>query len=227
MDRVPEPELMLYEEQARAYASADFAEPHSRFVALLKERLPQLPSAGRALELGCGPGDISRRFSRAFADWTVDAVDGSPAMIELGRRMTVEAGLASHIEFHELVLPAYSLPHDSYALFFSNSLLHHLRDPWVLWSSVRRWAQPGSSLFVMDLLRPSSQPAAHALVEHYAAEEPEILRDDFLKSLLAAYRPTEVQSQLQAVGRDHLNLEVVSDRHFIVWGLVRKDESAA
>ena len=107
MDRVPEPELMLYEEQARAYASADFAEPHSRFVALLKERLPQLPSAGRALDLGCGPGDISRRFARSFSDWTVDAVDGSPAMIELGRRMTVEAGLAIEEapELHELLEP--------------------------------------------------------------------------------------------------------------------------
>jgi hypothetical protein len=77
------------------------------------------------------------------------------------------------------------------------------------------------------MLRPSSQAAAHALVEQYAAEEPEILRDEFLNSLLAAYRPTEVQSQLQAVGLDHLTLEVISDRHFIVWGLVGKDESAA
>ena len=37
MERQPEPELMLGEEQARAYAEADFEEAHSRFAELLKE----------------------------------------------------------------------------------------------------------------------------------------------------------------------------------------------
>ena len=92
--------------------------------------------------------------------------------------------------------------------------------PSVLWSSLRRSAQPAFSVFVMDLLRPASRAEADALVEQYAADEPEILRTDFLHSLLAAYRPTEVQSQLQLAGLDHLNLEVVSDRHLIVWGPV-------
>ena len=226
MDRIPEPELMLAEEQAQAYATADFAQPHSHFVTLLKEKLPSLPSSGRALDLGCGPGDIARRFAQAFAAWTVDAVDGSPAMLDLGRRTTVEAGLSSRIRFHERVLPVDSLEHASYALIFSNSLLHHLRDPGVLWSSIGRWTQPRSEVFVMDLLRPSSRSKAHRLVEQYAMDEPEILRTDFFNSLRAAYRPAEVQLQLQAVGLGHLNLEVVSDRHFIVWGQIRGDKPA-
>ncbi len=227
MDRVLESELMLGEEQVQAYASADFAEPHSHFIRLLRERLPNLPSSGRALDLGCGPGDISCRFARAFPAWKIDAVDGSPAMLDLGRRRVVEAGLASRIRFHELVLPVGSLPHDSYALIFSNSLLHHLRDPMVLWSSMRRWKQPVPDVFVMDLLRPSSRSEAHVLVEHYAADEPEILQADFFNSLLAAYETVEVESQLKSVDLGHLNIEVVSDRHFIVWGKVREDKPAA
>ena len=97
MDRTAEPELMRDEQQAQAYARADFEEPHNLFVTLLKERLPHLPPHGRALDLGCGPGDISRRIARAFPDWSVDGVDGSPAMLELGRRITAEAGLASRV----------------------------------------------------------------------------------------------------------------------------------
>ncbi|MCH7750945.1 MAG: class I SAM-dependent methyltransferase [Planctomycetes bacterium] len=219
MDRVPEPELMLGVEQALAYAYADFAEPHSRFVTLLKERFPNLPSSGRVLDLGSGPGDISCRLARAFPAWKIDAVDGSPAMLELGRRRVVEAGLTSRVQFHELILPVDKLPHDSYVLVFSNSLLHHLRDPMVLWSTVRR-QQPATDVFVMDLLRPSSQSETDALVDQYAKDEPEILQTDFFNSLLAAYETVEVESQLKSVDLGHLNLEVVSDRHFIVWGRI-------
>ena len=80
MDRVPEPELMLDRDQARAYASADFEEPHSHFITLLQQKLPDLPTDGRALDLGCGSGDIALRFARAFPAWSVEAVDGSPAI---------------------------------------------------------------------------------------------------------------------------------------------------
>ena len=64
MQRRPEPELMDDEAQALAYARADFAEPHDRFVALLRERVGA--PAGRALDLGCGPGDVTFRVARAF-----------------------------------------------------------------------------------------------------------------------------------------------------------------
>jgi len=218
---------MLDERQAQAYAAADFAEPHGRFLSLLREKLPELPSTGRALDLGCGPGDISLRFARSFGNWSVDAVDGSPAMLELGRRGAAEAGLASRVRFHEIMLPADSLPHQSYLLLLSNSLLHHLPDPAILWSSVRRWAQPGSGVFVMDLLRPASRDEARALVELHCGDEPEVLRTDFFNSLLAAYRATEIRSQLERAGLGYLQLEAVSDRHFIVWGLARGGQPAA
>jgi SAM-dependent methyltransferase len=218
---------MLDEQQVRAYAAADFSEPHGRFVALLKEKLPSLPSRGRALDLGCGAGDISLRFARVFGDWTVDAIDGSPVMLELGRRVAAEAGLASRVQFYELLLPTESPPHRDYALLFSNSLLHHLSDPEVLWSTLRCWAQSGSSIFVMDLLRPKSRAEAEALVERHAGGEPEVLRTDFLNSLLAAYRPTELRTQLEQARLGHLRLEVVSDRHFIAWGVDHEGRPAA
>jgi SAM-dependent methyltransferase len=221
MDRVAEPELMLGTRQARAYASADFEEPHSRFIDLLKERLPQLPSSGTALDLGCGPGDISLRLARAFSRWRIDALDGSPPMLELGRQAAARAGLADRVHFQRVVLPEGPPPDVSYDLVFSNALLHHLRDPRVLWSSAREWSRAGTLLFVMDLLRPESRDRAQELVDTHACNEPEILRTDFYNSLLAAYRPSEVGEQLRNASLGHLEVEVVSDRHFIVWGPIR------
>jgi SAM-dependent methyltransferase len=218
MDRIAEPELMLDREQAEAYALADFAEPHNRFVDLLRSRLPNLPRAGIALDLGGGPGDVARRFACAFPGWQADVVDGSSAMLEIGRRLTHNAGLASRIKFHELMLPADAMPRARYALVFSNSLLHHLRDPAVLWSSIQRWAETDAGVFVMDLLRPESPQRARELVDQHAVGEPAALQNDFYASLLAAYRPEEVADQLERAGLDYLSIEVVTDRHFIVWG---------
>jgi SAM-dependent methyltransferase len=220
MNRVAEPELMLDADQALAYASADFEEPHNMFVDLLEQRLEGLPSSGVALDLGCGPGDISFRFLRAFAGWRVDALDGSPAMLDLGRQMAVRAGLEARLCFHEVRLPHGSAPSPSYDLVFSNALLHHLDDPAVLWSSACRFARADTFLFVMDLMRPESRARAQELIDLYAADEPDVLRADFYNSLLAAYRLSEVREQLRAASLGHLELEVVSDRHFIVWGLV-------
>jgi len=88
MRRIAEPELMLDEEQVQAYAQADFAAPHSYFMELLCNRLDTSEQTGVALDLGCGPGDISRRFAGEFPGWHIDGVDGSAAMLATARAMT-------------------------------------------------------------------------------------------------------------------------------------------
>jgi len=226
MNRIPEPELMLDRDQVRAYASADFEDPHSHFVTLLQEKLPDLSTHGRALDLGCGSGDIALRFARAYPAWSVDAVDGSPAMLDCARRAAAESGLTSRVRFSERVLPANSLPAKDCDLVFSNSLLHHLADPATLWSSVRGCSHPRSAVFIMDLLRPTTQREARALVECYAQGEPDVLRTDFYNSLLAAYRPREVLAFLEGSDLAHLELDVVSDRHWVVWGYIQSNPIA-
>lgn len=218
---------MLDAEQVRAYAAADFEEPHQRFIELLQMHLAPLPWRGSALDLGCGPGDISFRFLRAFPAWCVDAVDGSSGMIAAGRAAAVAAGVDDRIEFREVRLPDRASVRQRFDLLFSNSLLHHLADPAVLWSSLRQWCGPATRVFIMDLMRPASQADARALVERYASGEPAVLRTDFYNSLLAAYQPEEVATQLQAAALAHLAIEVISDRHFIVWGSVAAGGSAA
>jgi trans-aconitate methyltransferase len=216
---------MIDLDQARAYAAADFEQPHSRFITLLQQRLPDLPEQGQALDLGCGAGDIALRFARAFPGWSVEAVDGSPAMLDLARRAAIESRLDSRIRFSERLLPRDALPAKDCDLVFSNSLLHHLADPAALWSSVRSCSHSASAVFIMDLLRPANRAEARALVDRYASGEPEILRTDFYNSLLAAYRPREVLELLGRSGLAQLEFDVISDRHWIVWGQVRSDSN--
>jgi trans-aconitate methyltransferase len=214
MRRIPEPELMLDEEQVRAYADADFEAPHSHFIELLGERFDRLPQQGLALDLGCGAGDISRRYAAMFPGWCIDGVDGSATMLAAARERTPET---APIRYTEVRLPA--APTGRYDMIFSNSLLHHLADPAVLWSTIYDWANSGCRVCVMDLLRPESRAAAERLVDEYAGDEPTVLQNDFLHSLLAAYEEAEIVEQLQSAGLP-LSVEVISDRHVIVWGCV-------
>jgi SAM-dependent methyltransferase len=218
MERIPEPELMDEAHQARAYAEADFAVPHSRFVDLYRECFPGHEPAGWVLDLGCGPGDVSQRFARAFPGCRIHGVDGAPAMLAEGERLLAGSGLEERIRFHCCHLPADPLPAADYVAVISNSLLHHLHDPAVLWDAVRAVAGPWVPVFVMDLMRPESRERAAALVQEHAAGEPEVLREDFHNSLLAAFTPEEVAAQLVAAGLGGLTVRPVSDRHLIAFG---------
>jgi 2-polyprenyl-3-methyl-5-hydroxy-6-metoxy-1,4-benzoquinol methylase len=117
-----------------------------------------------------------------------------------------------------VLLPSVLLAKRSYDLVVSNSLLHHLDDPAVLWETIRASVTRGGSALVMDLLRPASRDEAEVLVATHAANELPILKRDFFNSLCAAYRLEEVRSQLTRAGLGHLQVETVSDRHFAVFG---------
>jgi trans-aconitate methyltransferase len=215
MERQLEPELMEDPEQVQAYAEADFSNPHNDFIERIRRFIDRPGFNGTALDLGCGPGDITFRFARAFPFCRIDAVDGSKPMIQ---RAEASAGaLAQRIRFIHGRLPFVILPQQTYEIIFSNSLLHHLPDPRILWCSIKTYSRRGTRIAVMDLLRPDSVETAKALVETYAAEEPDILQRDFYHSLLAAFNLEEIKEQLNLAGLK-LNLEQISDRHVFING---------
>lgn len=219
MQRVKEPELMEAREQAEAYARADFAAPHQRFVELFQQKFQGLEITGTALELGCGPGDVAMRFAKQFPRCAVHGVDGSPAMLAAAAICHARhPGLKERVQLFKGYLPDAILPKASYEVVISNSLLHHLPDPMVLWQSVTRWAAPGAPVFVVDLRRADSAGEARRLTDLYCAGEPEVLRNDFFHSLFAAFEPDEIRDQLRAGGLSHLQVETPSDRHVMIWG---------
>jgi trans-aconitate methyltransferase len=220
--RVAEEELMDVPLNAQAYANADFSEPNSNFVALFLAKFPQFDGQ-QILDLGCGPADITIRLALRYPQARVAGVDGADAMLDIARKAIRRHGsLADRIDIRKWHIGREENPLGSrrFQAVVSNSLLHHMRDPLDLWKAIRACAAPSAAVLVMDLARPQSRVEAENIVDNYASGEPEVLRADFLNSLLAAYRPAEVMEQLISTKLKLLQVDVVSDRHLIVFGPV-------
>lgn len=219
MKRIPEPELMDEADQARAYAEADFSEANTLFLDRFRNLHPSPLNEARILDLGCGPADITLRLARSYPTCQVDGLDGAHAMLEHGRSALIDnPDLAGRVRLIHDRLPSERLAGRDYDVVVSNSLLHHLAEPGVLWDTIKQCAKPNALVLVMDLLRPMTDTAVDALVETYAMDAPDLLRRDFRNSLYAAFSVEEVEIQLLEAGLEKLEVEIVSDRHLTVAG---------
>ena len=219
MERQAEPEIMNGHAQVKAYAKADFSSPNQMFVDQFAENFPHLLT-GNILDLGCGPADIPLRFARLYPQCHVWGVDGACRMLEFGQQNIAAQGMEDRIKLVHGVLPRIDLPENHFSAIISNSLLHHLDAPQVLWQTIKYCGRKDAAVLIMDLLRPFSSTAARQIVKQYAATEAEILQEDFYNSLLAAYTITEVTDQLALANLSSLKVRQISDRHFIAAGSI-------
>jgi SAM-dependent methyltransferase len=165
---------------------------------------------------------VTIRFAKANPGHTFHAVDGSAAMLKYGRRAIArQRGLARRVRLIEGFIPGAPIPRRSYDVILSSSFLHHLHDPQVLWRTVRHYSRRGTIVFVPDLRRPPTRAKARAMTQNYSGTEPEVLKRDFFNSLLAAFTPAEVRRQVKQADLSGLRVEIISDRHLLVFGEVK------
>lgn len=219
MDRITEPALMIEPDQVDAFAVADFSEVNESYVRLFAHYFPDPPPRAVALDLCCGPGDVTLRFARAYDGWTFDAVDGSRRMLDHAERVSARVPSA-HVRWIEGTLPDLVLPRDVYDVVLCTGSLHHVHDPAAFWTTVLRCVRKGSIVFVTDFFRPESAERATELVDLHASSAPAVLRRDYFNSLCAAFSPAELHAQLRAHGLASLHVDTISDRHVVVAGRI-------
>ncbi len=213
---------MLDPLQAKAYAEADFAAPHQMIADQFAECFPGLQLNRQVIDLGCGSADLLIRFARNWPEATFHGVDGSAAMLVEGARLIQQQQLEGRIYLFEQHLSRLQLTDTNYQAIISNSLLHHLHQPALLWRTINKIISTGAdgpvAVYVTDLARPASVQEAKSIVEHYSGSEPKVLREDFYNSLLAAFTPAEIEQQLHDAGINSLNVTTTSDRHLRISG---------
>lgn len=222
--RVPEPEVMEDSGEVEAYASAAaqaylgriddrFVARALRLVAGGDRNASSRREPGRALDIGCGPGQIVSKLASRLPEWHFIGVDRSANMI---RQATAGCDLDGRATF--LVGDGCRLPFAdaSLDLVLSNSMLHHLERPADLLSEIARVARPKAGILVRDLCRPFR--LAYPLhVRWHGRHYTGLMYRLYCDSVRAAYTPGELAEMLRASpieggrvfteGRTHLGVE--------------------
>jgi ubiquinone/menaquinone biosynthesis C-methylase UbiE len=209
MRRVLEPEVMVGEDEASAYATMDHAAPNEAFVT----RLLELGASGEMLDIGTGPGQIPLLLCERQAAARITAIDLSEAMLREAERLCAVSPHAARLRFE--VVDAKALPYADarFDAVFSNTILHHIPDPLPFLHEAHRVLRPGGAFLIRDLFRPATPERADELVALYAAEASPEQRRLFRDSLCAALTPEELREVADRAGLTDADVVVDSDRH--------------
>ena len=211
LQRILEPEVMDSADEARDYDSMDHSAVNRLFV-------DDLLSAGEIgediLDLGTGTAQIPIELCRRNQDCRIMAVDLSISMLDLARYNIEIAGVIQRVFLEHIDAKRLPQADDTFDAVISNSIIHHIPEPFVVLREAVRVTAPGGLLFFRDLSRPASDAEVTRLVETYAGEENERQRQMFDDSLRAALAIDEIRDLVTQLGFSADTVQPNSDRHW-------------
>jgi ubiquinone/menaquinone biosynthesis C-methylase UbiE len=225
LPRVLEPEAMDTAEEAIAYDTMDHREVNRRFVEDFLAAVAATPStaderAYRVLDLGTGTAQIpielvwQARAAASSRRFEIAAVDLSAEMLVVAKRNVAAAEMTPVIRLERLDAKTLPYPAGRFAAVMSNSIVHHIPEPYEALAEAVRVTAPGGLLFVRDLLRPATSDEVERLVALHAAEADAGQQQLFRQSLHAALTVAEMQSLVAQLGFATDGVRATSDRHW-------------
>ena len=201
LPRVPEPEVMDDSAEVKAYAAASaqsFLEKVDDTFVTRALGLVAAKERGRALDIGCGPGQIVLKLARKLKLWKFVGVDRSANMITQARANLASVGeAAGRVEFLEDNGNHLAFADASFDFVICNSVLHHLDDPRNLLGEMARVAKPKAAILLRDLRRPGR--LAYALhVRWHGRRYSGTMYELYKHSVRAAYTVPELQALLRS-----------------------------
>jgi ubiquinone/menaquinone biosynthesis C-methylase UbiE len=216
VDRILEPEVMDTWLEATAYDAMDFVAVNTAFAA---EAITLDPDAVKILDAGTGTARIPILMCQRRPQYLITAVDLAQSMLIVGQRNVEEAGLVQRIRLEQVDTKRMAYPDLEFDMLISNSLVHHLPDPFSFFQEVKRLVRPGGAILIRDLIRPESDEIVNDLVDRigsgYDARQQQLFRD----SLKAALTLAEVQAAIDLVGLQDVKLTQSSELH---WSIQRQ-----
>jgi ubiquinone/menaquinone biosynthesis C-methylase UbiE len=217
MERVLEPEVMDTWLEATAYDAMDFDEVNRSFAA---EAIALDPHAVKILDAGTGTARIPILMCQSRPQYLITAVDLAQSMLIIGRCNVEAAGLLQRIKLERVDSKRMPYPDLEFDMFISNSLVHHLPDPFPFFQEVKRLIKSRGTILIRDLIRPETESEVEALVAQIGSNYDQHQQQLFYDSLKAALTLDEVQQLIDRAGLSQVKLYPSSDRH---WTLISRN----
>ncbi len=197
LPRTPEPEVMSDAAEVEAYASAT-AQAYLDAIddTLVEQVLSFGRLAGWLLDIGTGPGGIPLKVARRSPGLRVVGVDQSAAMVRRAQRAAEEQGLANRVFFFFADAHRLSFPDAFFDLVLTNSLLHHLSNPVVVFNEMARVVKADGVVLARDLRRPTRLSFPFH-VRWYGRHYSGVMKELYVDSVRAAYTGEELSGMLR------------------------------
>ncbi len=219
LKRILEPEVMDCVEEAREYDEMDHGAVNRQFV---EDLLAGGSVQGDVLDLGTGTALIPIELCERVEECRLMAVDLSTEMLDLARYRLEIAGMTHRVQLEHVDCKQTPFADAMFDLVISNSIVHHVPDPEVIFREADRVVKPGGRLFFRDLFRPDSEEQIRELVAAHVAGESATQQKLFADSLRAALTVDEVRQIVGSLGYSPGGVQATSDRHW-TWDTVRSE----
>lgn len=209
--RVLEPEVMDTPDDARDYDAMDHSAVNAAFAA---DFLVGWDGSGMVLDVGTGTAQIPIALCRRHPSIFVVAVDLADEMLAMAAKNVAAAGFADRIRLEKI--DAKWLPYHpgAFGAVVSNSIIHHIPEPYPTFAGMHSVCAAGGRLFVRDLYRPPDEATLQHLVATYAAGCNPHQTQLFADSLRAALTVEEVRELVARLGYAADTVRATSDRHW-------------
>jgi ubiquinone/menaquinone biosynthesis C-methylase UbiE len=138
----------------------------------------------RVLDAGCGTGHTGLAFARLAAE--VVAVDLTEAMLDQGRQLAAERGLAN-ITFQHGDVEQLPFPDASFDIVASRYSAHHYPHPQVALREFARVLRPGGAFLLVDVISPDDPTQDTFLNAIELLRDPSHVRDHSITQWLAMF----------------------------------------
>lgn len=112
--------------------------------------LPELRRGMRVLDVGCGPGSITRGLAERVAPGEVVGVDLSKDTLEAARRDAAARGL-DNLRYEEGSVYALPFPDGSFDVAYAHQVIQHLREREAALAEMLRTLRPGGILAIREV----------------------------------------------------------------------------
>lgn len=164
----------------------------------LLQSLPPLPSQGRFLDLGGGPGHVAIALAQALPQWHGEVWD-EPETAGVAQENIVRAGLQARLSARGCDLNR-DFPGGGYGLIWCSAVLHFLSDPQAALAAMARGLAPGGRLLLAHAEQTDDPALAAQVLPFYGALR---LRGNYLPQageIAAGMRQAGLQS-VECLGR--------------------------